>query len=496
MEVKVAQIARHIEVISSSMSGENVVKSLQELILIVDSRNFNGEQLLELIPPSLLFRRLSSSDRNGEIKHCSILLKKLLNYMKAEEVITKYGMEAMQGVNHPTVEVRELCLHQCERCVQTNNGVLKIIENVDLINYIIRNLAHSDMGCAKISRDILVSVSRHGDGLALLLQANTQSEFAELMKESDTICFRVFELFVKIFEVNQDSFEKFQAIFNSFVAKINSNDVLLQMNCIEMLTDLIIINDTAFQFAEETGVSQKLYDLFQNQESNPHVALLVPVKNCKFVMEKYPQFFEFIFLCITSNNDPILLPVALDTVGAIGQSNTGLVAMFQHDTQQNLMVALGEYLRNADEKIKIHCLECLASLFTDDNNSDNHSHDLIHTLYKKIHTYPLPTLFDVLKQPFNNVRSSCYKVLHSLSSFPWMLADMKITPGFFEYLLDRRTENEKEGQELKYEVIKKITVCPDASNIFDKPMILKLKQYIRDGPFYVGSDVSVIMDES
>ena len=81
---------------------------------------------------------------------------------------------------------------------------------------------------------------------------------------------------------------------------------------------------------------------------------------------------------------------------------------------------------------RIHCLECLASLFTDDNYTDNHSHDLIHTLYKKIHTYPLPTLFDVLKQPFNNVRSSCYKVLHSLSSFPWMLADMKITPGTFE----------------------------------------------------------------
>lgn len=89
-------------------------------------------------------------------------------------------------------------------------------------------------------------------------------------------------------------------------------------------------------------------------------------------------------------------------------------------------------------------------------------------------------------------------MLHTSLSihFTQLKIETFVIAGFFEYLLDRRTENEKEGQELKYEVIKKITLCPDASNIFDKPMILKLKQYIRDGPFYVGSDVSVIMDES
>jgi 26S proteasome non-ATPase regulatory subunit 5 len=63
-------------------------------------------------------------------------------------------------------------------------------------------------------------------------------------------------------------------------------------------------------------------------------------------------------------------------------------------------------------------------------------------------------------------------------------------------LLDRRTENEKECQELKYEVIKKMSLSPVISNVFDKPSILKLKQFVRDGPFYVGSEVSVSVDEA
>ena len=68
--------------------------------------------------------------------------------------------------------------------------------------------------------------------------------------------------------------------------------------------------------------------------------------------------------------------------------------------------------------------------------------------------------------------------------------------GFFEYLLDRRTENAKECQELKYEVIKKMCSSPFISNVFDKPSILKLRQFVRDGSFYVGSEVSVSMEQS
>lgn len=65
-----------------------------------------------------------------------------------------------------------------------------------------------------------------------------------------------------------------------------------------------------------------------------------------------------------------------------------------------------------------------------------------------------------------------------------------------EYLLDRRTENEKECQELKYEVVKKMSISPYITSVFDKPSVLKLKQFVREGPFYAGSDVSVAMEEA
>lgn len=270
-----AKIAQHVQIISSPASGENVLKCLQDLNILVDSRSLSSEELLVLIPPSILFRRLALN-HTREIMHCTALLKKLLNYMKPELIMSEFEVEAMQGVNHPSVEVRELCLHQVERCVQTNSGVLKVIQNLDLINFVIRNLGHSHIGCAKIASSILLTVSRHSEGLALLVNRHSQAEFSELMTESSVICFRVYELFVKIFEANQNAYEQFETIFTSLAAKIDSEDVLIQMNCIELLTDIVCINEVAYQFPEKTGINKKLYSVLISAEANPLAALVLP----------------------------------------------------------------------------------------------------------------------------------------------------------------------------------------------------------------------------
>ena len=270
-----AKIAQHIQVLSGSTSDENVLKSLQDLNILVDSGKLSSEQLLTLIPPGLLFRRLALN-HTSEISHCTGLLKKLLNYMKPELIFSEYEVEAMQGVNHPSVEVRELCLNQVERCVQTNSGILKVIQNIDLVSFVIRNLSHSHMGCAKVASSILLNISRHSDGLALLLDIIPQAEFAELMSESQTICFRIYELFVKIFEANQNAYEQFKPVFTRLAAEIDSDDVLIQMNCIELLTDLVTINEVAYKLPAETGVNQKLYSILISPESNPLAALLIP----------------------------------------------------------------------------------------------------------------------------------------------------------------------------------------------------------------------------
>ena len=269
------KIGQHVRNLSNFGSEENVLKSLHELKVLIESRAIEGERLVALIPPGILFRRLASSN-NDEIQICTVLLKKLFNFVKPELVIAEYEDAAVQGINHPSENVRELCLAQVERCVQTNRGLMTVIQTSDLLNFVIRGLGDENMGCAKIACSVLVNVGKHHDGLRLLLDQSHQAEFEELMAKNDTVRFRVYELFVKIAQSDNEAFSQVQPLFHRMTGEINSDDVLVQMNCIELLTDIIGIGESGFNLPEQLGVNKKLYDILKSPESNLLSSLLIP----------------------------------------------------------------------------------------------------------------------------------------------------------------------------------------------------------------------------
>lgn len=66
--------------------------------------------------------------------------------------------------------------------------------------------------------------------------------------------------------------------------------------------------------------------------------------------------------------------------------------------------------------------------------------------------------------------------------------------GFLEYLLDRKTETDKTGKELKYEFIAELVHSPFSKEVFDKPIHLRLREYEREGPFYVQAEAAVAFE--
>ena len=66
------------------------------------------------------------------------------------------------------------------------------------------------------------------------------------------------------------------------------------------------------------------------------------------------------------------------------------------------------------------------------------------------------------------------------------------------YLLNRAHELEKEGLESKYELIKLIlanfSVNNNLCHLIGERNLQLLEQYVRNGPFYSGSDLKVLTD--
>ena len=71
---------------------------------------------------------------------------------------------------------------------------------------------------------------------------------------------------------------------------------------------------------------------------------------------------------------------------------------------------------------------------------------------------------------------------------------MNSQPGFHEYLLDRSTETNKEGKEAKFEVVSALAEAPTSGEVFGRPYLLRLKEYVREGPFFVKVQSEVALE--
>ena len=60
--------------------------------------------------------------------------------------------------------------------------------------------------------------------------------------------------------------------------------------------------------------------------------------------------------------------------------------------------------------------------------------------------------------------------------------------------MDRKTETDKVGKEQKYEFIVELVRSPFSKEVFDKPFHLRLREYEREGPFFVRAQAAVAFE--
>jgi len=66
--------------------------------------------------------------------------------------------------------------------------------------------------------------------------------------------------------------------------------------------------------------------------------------------------------------------------------------------------------------------------------------------------------------------------------------------GFVELLLDRTSAREKSSKELKYDLIRVISDHPSAGQFISDHLLQRMKQYVREGAFYVESQPEVAFE--
>ena len=273
---KCSEIVQRISV----SSGHDLMVALQDLSALLNSPSFSLRELAPHIPVHLLFVRLSTTSVE-QILLCKGILKKLLSVEKADAIITHYHDFVIEGLNHPQFEVREFCLGELERCSASINGLLALLDNVDILVYTARSLSDEHLSCAKLATNTLINAAKHESGLEILFQHQIQSEFDELLTKKDIIRFRVYELMVVIQALSERAFGSCRksGVLEKLAKELDGDDILLRLNSIELLTQLADSGRNGLTFVEESGIVTRLNNLLMSAEADPLMSLMLPGKN-------------------------------------------------------------------------------------------------------------------------------------------------------------------------------------------------------------------------
>ena len=188
--------------------------------------------------------------------------------------------------------------------------------------------------------------------------------------------------------------------------------------------------------------------------------------------------------------------MAVDTLGVLGSTLIGRAALETCGSlAREAVKALGGIMARGRSDLRVRVLDSLTIFFSCPEGREVEgwtSEQWFHHLS----TSPLSLVMSIIKQPFDDLRTAGLRFLLSVAPREWGQREMSGHPGLLEYLLDRRATLNKAGKELKFDVIHALVTSGTAEAVFGSPNFLKLRQYDREGPFFVTGDQAVAMGDS
>ncbi|KAL3871455.1 hypothetical protein ACJMK2_039451 [Sinanodonta woodiana] len=497
--------ANVIAVVEKLSIASNQIEGLEDLKTVLCS--FHPTALKHNIPNitfKVVFECLNTND-SKQLELCCEILQMLSPIMDPSLVVRHFDKELLLGLRHFQASVRLYCLNQIRRVSQ--GPVEELAQFVDIIQQLIRCMADDSMEVAKNAVEVLIAVGTTQSGLDALYN-NSMHVLLDVLVINDTIRFRVYEMVIGISKASVLGLQKSSelGLLIQIVNELQRDDILVQLNCLEYLSDLAL-TDHGLLYLDQQGVVETLGRMMSFVDSGPLAGLLVPglmkFFGCiarvhpKEVCSRNRNFVNIVFSNLSSK-DESLCNIAIQTVGLIGSTLEGKLALEKLGPIMDGGVKyLGKLLRDLQPDRKIKILQCLSSLL--ELKVADQSMDMLKLLekwYTLLGSKTFDYLMSLTRIPFTEVRFSAFGLIRSLAFQPWGQRLMNDHPGFNEYLLDRSTEQIKEGSEAKYEIVSILAESPTSGDIFGQPYQVKLKAYVLQGPFYKRVQAEVAIDEN
>lgn len=239
--------------------------------LAIDTSASLVSEVLSTVSLPLLFSCLQTDDREQLRLTCAVL-DKMLCHLPASELV-KHGHYVELGLQYPGVKVAETCLQALLR-LSEEKVVEELILAPTMLHLVTKLLGEEDLQCASLAGKLLLHFStRHDVHLEVLFV-----ELEDLLMLNDTVRYRVYDLLVQT--CLQGGTKCFLEVRNcgyleKLVGELETNDPLVKMNCIELLSHLTE-SDLGVNFLQSSEVLKKLYQVLTASQHDVVGAIVLP----------------------------------------------------------------------------------------------------------------------------------------------------------------------------------------------------------------------------
>ena len=374
------------------------------------------------------------------------------------------------------------------------------------------------------------------------------NEIERVYKLNSINSLRIFEILVNLSLISEEHLKsicesKFNLNdkINHFL--MNKIDILSKLNCIELLTKLVQVNH-GYNYLHKNQHLNHILKILTQPDEDAFSSIIIPsvVKifshiahdRPKDVYDNYSSYFDYLFKNALDEdliNNLLSINQSLETLAYLFDTN--MVKKFIYENYRENFFKLLDRLTYIiefviNENLKVATLKCIAELIAPDSSLLKSFHtdtkfldsawltpewsDLAKTFYDRLvykigHEKFFSLILRYARQPIVNLRLSAQLYFKAMAQTKWgihLIYEPNNFNGyqtfFIGYILNRSVELEKEGLESKYEMIKLMLANLNLNNsliyLIGEDGMNQLKQYVKDGPFYLKAQLNVAFEST
>lgn len=223
---------------------------------------------------------------------------------------------------HKNADVKTLALNYIERRIkEAGNDLPASMNNLyqsNMVIALVNCLECEETGVATVAMGILIKLLPKA-----IKDKSIRGRLDTILCGKDVVRCRVYEIGVALSKSSIENHEQFDFILEKLVADLDTDDVLLKLNILDLASNLAQ-SDYGNAYMENRGVFTKILREIELLDENPlksivvpgylkffgHIATVQPAK----IIQGFSGMINSLFDCIL-NEDVSALPAAFDTFG-------------------------------------------------------------------------------------------------------------------------------------------------------------------------------------